>query len=174
MKFKKSLFAIFLLVMLVVAGCGTSSSGSSTPPSQIFQNVVTLSFLKDLGILTNPIDPIEGFTRFLLLILLFAILFLKEALEKVKNKNWSEEAQEIIAVYGNLVPVLGLIAGVGHAIVRTIYTTLVPYSYQMHEFSQTKPFHQTVSGKVNFAAVRWEVRNVSSYRNDPGFIATSR
>ncbi|MBI4981277.1 hypothetical protein HZC30_07030 [Candidatus Woesearchaeota archaeon] len=37
--------------------------------------MITLKFLQDWGILNTVIDPIEGFTRFLILIVLFAVLF---------------------------------------------------------------------------------------------------
>ncbi len=81
----KSFIVPILLVMLLISGCagasttispsGSSSSGSSVDAKTIFQNIVTLKYLADFGILKGPIDPMEGFTRFILLILLFALLF---------------------------------------------------------------------------------------------------
>ncbi len=54
---------------------GSGSVQGTTTISKIVINIVTLRFLVDLGILKGMIDPMEGFTRLLLLILLFALLF---------------------------------------------------------------------------------------------------
>jgi hypothetical protein len=66
-----------VLLMVFIAGCSSATSGGSsgTTPTDVFKNVITLKFLQDWGILTTSIDPIEGFTRFLILIVLFAVLF---------------------------------------------------------------------------------------------------
>src|SRR3989344_8756597 len=69
------LLSLLVLSSLVFSGCSSTAEGSSPSAQDIFTNVITLGFLKDFGILKAPIDPIEGFTRVLLLILLFAILF---------------------------------------------------------------------------------------------------
>ncbi len=78
----KSFIVPILLVMLLISGCAGASttvqpsdSSSDVNAKEIFQNIITLKYLADFGILKGPIDPMEGFTRFILLILLFALLF---------------------------------------------------------------------------------------------------
>ncbi len=83
---KKHFLIVFLVLSVFLAGCGTGSSGEPPVPQKIFQNIITLQFLHNWGILEQPIDPIEGFTRFLLLILVFAVLFkLAELLKLGRN-----------------------------------------------------------------------------------------
>lgn len=84
---KKLMSLLSLLVLLlVISGCGTTASGASSTPQKIFAKIITLEFLQDWGITKAPIDPIEGFTRFLVLIVLFALLFkLAELLKLGKN-----------------------------------------------------------------------------------------
>ncbi len=73
----KSFTIPILLAMLLIAGCAgaTAQQPSPTDVNKIVKDIVTLKFLKDLGVLQSTIDPMEGFTRFILLILLFAVLF---------------------------------------------------------------------------------------------------
>src|SRR3989338_9298557 len=48
---------------------------AETAGGKVFTKIITLEYLQEWGITKASIDPIEGFTRFLLLILLFALLF---------------------------------------------------------------------------------------------------
>lgn len=85
---KKINFVMIGLVLLIlfISGCSSATSGgSSTAPIDLFKNVITLKFLSDWGITSTTIDPIEGFTRFLILIVLFAILFKGAELLKLGN-----------------------------------------------------------------------------------------
>lgn len=86
---QKYLFASLFILLLVLSACssgsGSAASGSSvqgSKMSEFLHDFFTLKFLGPaevdkfrLGIISQPIEPIEGFTRFLLLILLFALLF---------------------------------------------------------------------------------------------------
>ncbi len=78
---KGMMFFMFALVLgsLVLSGClgaPGSSSGSSSSGVDMIKSAVTLGFLgpDGLGILDAPIDPIVGFTRFLLFALILVLL----------------------------------------------------------------------------------------------------
>src|SRR3989338_7187068 len=48
---------------------------AETAGGKVFTKIITLEYLQEWGITKASIDPIEGFTRLLLLILLFALLY---------------------------------------------------------------------------------------------------
>ena len=58
----------FILLMSIMA------SSALAEASEVFQNIITLGWLSDLGV-GSTIDPLEGFVRILVGIALFAILF---------------------------------------------------------------------------------------------------
>ena len=76
---------MIILCMLLVMSMLFSTSGlaqvvgggasGATTAATMFTKIVTFGWLVDLGISTASVDPIEGFTRFLLFLLLCLLLF---------------------------------------------------------------------------------------------------
>lgn len=79
---KKGLMGILLLISTFLVSCTTTGG----PGKNIFEEIITMKYLHDWGIISATIEPIEGFTRFLLLIFLFALLFKAAELLKL-GKN---------------------------------------------------------------------------------------
>lgn len=72
-KYLMIILASLVFLSLFLSGCSqkvSGTSGSSQSTGDIIQNVLTLQFLADIGIIPAPINPIEGFVRFLLLVAL--------------------------------------------------------------------------------------------------------
>ncbi len=74
------------ILLLLMVGAFASGAMAVTV-QEVVQKIVTLGFLNDIGILPAgvSVNPIEGFTRFLLLILLFALLYKGAELLKLGN-----------------------------------------------------------------------------------------
>jgi hypothetical protein len=74
------IFSLFLLMSMLFStsslaqGIGGGTSGTASAVT-IFTKIVTFGWLVDLGITTASVDPIEGFTRFLLFLVLCLLLF---------------------------------------------------------------------------------------------------
>jgi len=76
------ILSLLLVISMFLSGCGTGSTagggtggGSSPAVMDIFTNIITLQFLTNWGITAGPINPVEGFTRMLIIILLFSLFF---------------------------------------------------------------------------------------------------
>ena len=73
--------SLFLLMSMLFSTSGLAQivggggSSGATTAATMFTKIVTFSWLVDLGITTASVDPIEGFTRFLLFLLLCLLLF---------------------------------------------------------------------------------------------------
>ncbi len=94
----------------------------------------------------------------------------EEALKKVRNKRWLDDAGEIVSAYTDSLQILGTLLSLPHAMVRTGYTLFTPYSLQAKEFSRNpNHFPKTLFGKLNFSHLRWAVSDVATYCDDPGF-----
>ncbi len=76
-----------LLLLMVTSLFAMLPSASAVTAQQVIQSIITLDFLNAVGILPAgvTVNPIEGFTRFLLLILLFALLYKGTELLKLGN-----------------------------------------------------------------------------------------
>jgi hypothetical protein len=79
MKKKLILLMLLILSMILISGCSdTKTAPKESSFDKILSNVVTLKFLSEdggIGVLEKPIDQVEGFIRFLLLIAIFALFF---------------------------------------------------------------------------------------------------
>jgi hypothetical protein len=76
------ILSLLLLLSMLLSGCGTGASaggggtgGSAPPVMDIFSKIITLEYLSEWGITAGPINPVEGFTRLLIIILLFSLFF---------------------------------------------------------------------------------------------------
>ncbi len=70
------LILLLLISSLMLGGCTSDTEDEEgVNPGEVFKNTITLQFLQDWGIIVSPIDPVEGFIRFLLLILLFTLVY---------------------------------------------------------------------------------------------------
>jgi hypothetical protein len=74
------ILSLLLLMSMLLSSSGlaaplSGTSGTSTQAATVFTKIVTFGWLTDLGITTATVDPIEGFTRFLLFLVLCLLLF---------------------------------------------------------------------------------------------------
>ncbi|GEM_PF-2355052 len=83
---KRGRLGILLMLMSMSLFAGLPAASAVTA-QQVITSIVTLDFLNYIGILPSgvTVNPIEGFTRFLLLILLFALLYKGAQLLKLGN-----------------------------------------------------------------------------------------
>lgn len=127
MNYKK--IGILFLLFLVIGSLSAEFVAAAAPTSQplaTLYDIVTLNFLKTLG-LTATIDPVEGVIRFLLLLLLFTVFY-----EGVKLAGLSKNAGIVIALVFALISAIFvpgtilLAAATGYGTIVSLILVAIP------------------------------------------------